>query len=691
MSVRPSSIPSRLSARFFSAVRFYAYATGSALGHSKALVTLDCEIPERGTLIIPPDPRGDSELVWIHGVAALSEQRERFLETIRAGEIPTPLPGSDLNGECPRVRHHPLEVLHAREQTVASLLGMTQHLVDAASRSRWARCPGCAQPLPIFHTATELRDHLLSTLREQNCRIDLIGPSEEISPWATEKGFSVASHTPQLSSLRIDSLTFSAEALQTLEPIIASTKRLSRSWLTITGENVTDEYGWNGRCAQCDITLSPFNRSAARDLIERSTSSPATQEGNRLVDEVPLSALLSMPLVRSLNGSLCKERLSPLQREAIQTLSLEKLTLNAFTSDLAPETLGLVVLLDLARNRRDSRELSLFTAPASLFSKEVLPSVQALIEKLSRSGPFVWLTVVPNEHNVSTLATRSTKTAQRLGTITLNAQPTQLIELTRGGWSEIVPPSSLHHLRIAALTHESIAGKTNDLVSSEVPSPVSSFLVPLFPCESSGTRLVAHALGVIEPLAKMFAASHQAKMLGLTPRELLLGQLRQVATVCATCKGTGVLMTKGTARSATEPCHTCWGSRFRSPAREITFKGRTLWEILNAPLSDSQDTLRALPKMKEVFELASTLGIADLPLGMPVTLLSIPQRRVLAIAHAMLSGTRSRPSVIVIEEPIVGLSGQQRAGLEAAVTDPTFEERVSWIGVSGREADNGPE
>lgn len=691
MSARPSSAPTSVSARFFSALRFYANATGSALERSKALVALDCEIPERGTLIIHPDSHGDSELVWIHGLAALGEQRERFVEAIRAGEIPTPLSGSDISGDCPRVRYHPLEFLHSRGQTVAALLGLTNNLIAAASQSRWARCPSCAQLLPIFHTARELRDHLLSTHRDKNCRIDLIGPCEEISSWATEKGLSISSHTPERSSVRIDSLTCSAEALQTIEPIIASTKRLSRSWLTITSENATDEYGWNGRCAQCDITLSPFNRSAARDLIERPAASTATHEGYRLVDEAPLSELLSVPLDRSLNGSTCKEILSPLQREAIHTFSLESLTLNTLTTDLAPHTLSLITLLDLARNRENVRELRLFAAPASLFSKEVLSPVQAFIEEISRGGPFVWLTEDPNGSVTSSLGASSSKKMQRLGTITLNAQPTERLEVTRGGWSEIGVPPSLRHLRIAALTHESLAGKANGFISTELESPVSSFLVPLFPCEASGTRLIAHALGVVEPLAKMFAASHQAKMLGLIPRDLLLGQLRQVATVCATCQGTGVLMTKDPARSATDPCHSCWGSRFRTPAREITFKGRTLWEILNAPLSDSQDTLRALPKMREVFELASLLGIADLPLGMPVALLSVTQRRLLAIAHAMLSGTKSSPSLIVIEEPFVGLSREQRAGLEAAVTDPTFEERVSWIGVSGRGADNGLE
>jgi ABC-type branched-subunit amino acid transport system ATPase component len=87
--------------------------------------------------------------------------------------------------------------------------------------------------------------------------------------------------------------------------------------------------------------------------------------------------------------------------------------------------------------------------------------------------------------------------------------------------------------------------------------------------------------------------------------------------------------------------------------------------------------------MKEACNLASMLDVADLPLGMPVTLLSTPQRRLLTIAHAMLSGIMTRPALIVIEEPCVGLSDKQRSGVKAAMDHPAFAERVSWLGVSG--------
>ena len=108
-----------------------------------------------------------------------------------------------------------------------------------------------------------------------------------------------------------------------------------------------------------------------------------------------------------------------------------------------------------------------------------------------------------------------------------------------------------------------------------------------------------------------------------------------------------------------------------------------MWEILNAPLSASEDTLRALPRMKEVFELITLLSLADLPLGMPVTLLSGPQRRLLSIAHALLVSTKTRPSVIVLEEPEVGFSERQRVALLSAIQLPAYSERCGWVWFCG--------
>jgi hypothetical protein len=668
--------------RAFSPQRFYALATGSLIDRSQAVITVDTDIPQCGVRILAPDPQGDTELVWIHGVAARAEQRERFIEEIRAGRIPTPLPNSDMSATCPRVRYHSLEELHGRQQSVASLLELTEPIVAAAMRSRWTSCPNCAHPLPLFHTAMELCDHLLSTQRGNDLRVELTGSVEEISSWASGKGFTASSPNQGRSSVRIDSLTCERAPLHKLEPILSSTRQLKESWLTITHADSTEEYGWNGRCARCDITLSPWSSSIARELVERPGTARPIHEGYRIIDGIPLAQLLALPLQQALTGTIADTLLNDIQKEYLPALSLTEISLNASTTELAPQTLASLVLIALLRSTENKTELRLFTAPSALFSSDHLSTVKELVERTSTSSPLVWITEdtshsprQPSSHVAS---------ARAVASITVHTETPIQIRVVRGEWSELQIPSSIKDRRMAAaLYHHLSGGAQQKLITSESTSPFTAHFIPLFSPESSHSRLIAHALGIVEPLAKMFAASHQAKMLGLTARDLMLGQLRQSSMVCGSCKGTGILINENAISARREPCHTCWGSRFRSPAREVTFKGRTLWEILNAPLSASRETLRALPKMKEVFELVSSLGLAELPLGMPVTLLATHHRRRLAIAHAMLSGTPTRPSLIVVEDPEAAFIGGERATLEAAVTHPAFRERAGWLGVNG--------
>lgn len=673
--------------RAFSAQRFYALATGSPIDRSQAVITADTDIPLSGIRILAPDPQGDTELVWIHGVVARAEQRERFIEEVRAGTIPMPIPNSDISATCPRVRYHSLEELHGRQQSVASLLGLTEPLVAAAMTSRWASCPTCARPLPLFHTAAELCDHLLTSLRGKDIRIELIGPAEEISSWASDNGFTPLSLNNERSSVRMDSLTCELESLRKLEPILSSTRQLKESWFTISHANSPEEYGWNGRCARCELTLSPCSSSVARDLIERPGTARATHEGTRIVDGMPLAELLALPLRRALTGSLASTLVGDIPKEYIPALSLTEIPLNASTTELAPRALASLVLIALSRRTENKTELRLFTAPSALFSPDQLSAVRELVERTSTTTPLVWITeVTPHSPPRPSPQVAS---ARPVTNITIHTEPPVQIRTGRGEWRELTIPSSLRDRRMALALYQHLSdGTEGELITSESASPFTAHFIPIFPAKSSHTRLIAHALGVVEPLAKMFASSHQAKMLGLTARDLLLGQLRQSSMVCSSCKGTGILINENAISDSSEPCHTCWGSRFRSPAREITFKGRTLWEILNAPLSASRDTLRALPKMKEVFELASSLGLTEFPLGMPITLLATHHRRLLAIAHAMLSGTPSRPSLIVVEEPGVASSMEHRTGLEAAVAHPAFRERVSWIGVTGGQQDS---
>jgi excinuclease ABC subunit A len=229
-----------------------------------------------------------------------------------------------------------------------------------------------------------------------------------------------------------------------------------------------------------------------------------------------------------------------------------------------------------------------------------------------------------------------------------------------------------------------IDGEANHAYEFAATGPFSPHLIPLFSVDSNLTRLVAHDLGVNDPLAKLFASSQQAKMLGLTPRDLIIGQARVSASICRTCRGAGLLLTEeDSVLSGASLCTSCWGARWSSPARDITFRGKTMWQLLNSPIRETAPVLRALPKMSQILELVTLLDLVDIPLGMPTSLLSRTNRRLLSVIKATISATPSRPSLVIIEEPYVGLTEQQISGLAEVALHSYTKPKVAWIAVSG--------
>jgi excinuclease ABC subunit A len=186
----------------------------------------------------------------------------------------------------------------------------------------------------------------------------------------------------------------------------------------------------------------------------------------------------------------------------------------------------------------------------------------------------------------------------------------------------------------------------------------------------------------------MYAASHQAKMLGIQAKDFIIGQAKQTKYVCPDCKGAGVRIVRDTYSylPALSPCLHCWGIRFRSPIKEISFKGKTLGEILNSTLKACASILQALPKMTAVPELVELLGLASIPMGMPVAALTPAEVRRLSILKLMLAATASTPSIIVLEEPFVDLSQSEADNLVAALKHPSTKGRVSWILVSSEKS-----
>jgi excinuclease UvrABC ATPase subunit len=145
-------------------------------------------------------------------------------------------------------------------------------------------------------------------------------------------------------------------------------------------------------------------------------------------------------------------------------------------------------------------------------------------------------------------------------------------------------------------------------------------------------QTLAGALGILDKLTQLYASSLDARSHGLTQRAFAPTTPRSNPYLCSECGGLGIKLdyALNLPRPLACGCPVCHGRRFKAPVATILFRGAPYYQILNQPISQSIGALSALSKVKTTLKKVTELGLANLPLAMPVALLSLSERAKLA-------------------------------------------------------------
>lgn len=661
---------------------YLAMANGTPIDAPSEQRMRSVDIPTSGVYEVPASADGATSLAWIRSVVVPSRQRDAVIQALEEGRIPTLVRTSHDQSPITRTYYLSLDELQSRGIALIEILGLTEALTELAWKSRAARCHSCGLINPTFTTASEFVEEISRAWRGRSIRVDLRGEQEEIDAWAQDLGLRGRTASDGASVVHIDAFECDDSRCRDIQSLIGTTKRLRQSWIEVHDATERAEYSWHGRCPSCRTQNAPFRRALAREALRRGEPERAPVEMSRLIGGLPLLEMIRLPLARLITLPEIAGLLLPTQKVAISLPGIASLTLADLSSSLPPHTLAFISLLSHAGQTGDAGDLFLIDPPANLLSVAEEQSLNSVAQGLAANAPLIWLRAQVTAPSPFTI---EIPTTPPLGTLTIRGASTRAIEIRRGEWRTVVVSSSDSHKRPAPLVATALLGEPNDLFEFSSASPFSAHFIPLLSNDSNLSRLVAHDLGVMEPLTKLFASSQQAKMLGLSARELVIGQARQSPFVCGVCKGIGLIPDEeGSLLAGMSPCSSCLGARFASPARDVTFKGATLWHILNSPIRQTVSILRALPKMSNIIEMATLLDLLDIPLGMPTCLLPRTTRRFLSCVKAILSGTPTRPTIIMIEEPYVGVTDRHLSGLRDTVTLPFCAARATWLGIQSR-------
>ena len=661
----------------FSPLSFYARANGTPLASDEISEIHSLALPTASGITLVRSNEASTPQAILGALYAQTTERNGFLDSIKRGEIPPVIP-SPLSAEIPIIRlSPPLGELHESSMLLVEFLGLVPLLAEKARENSRRSCPICGMTTIQSRFASDLGKDAISRWKDEHVVISAHASHENLAPWAETRGFTHQKIDATHSSSRLDSFQCTEEEFLRRYALLSSAMHIPESSLQIRCNDSIQNYARGGWCSTCGVPLATTSLREIKECLARNKGDALSY----MLGDVTLAQALAID-IQSLVATFGMQELLPSQTfTALRSLGLDSLSLSRSLHSLSPQGLSALTLISALTTSASAPACSIIDIPLSLFSENEANKYINTAQNISGDATVLWISDNPSTTNNATHTVETHHPTKNLGVLSFTGSFEARFEIVVDGSITIPRTHDASHKRLALAVIQALQGQSSPLVSFHSHGQFSAKFVECFSPAPSHQRLVAHDLGAMEPLAKLYAASHQAKMLGLSPKDFLVGQAKAGKHVCTACRGAGTIVSKSAPLSPSRvtPCSRCWGTRFRSPVKEIRFKGKTLWETLNLCIAEIAPTLKALPRMSHVLEAAELLSLSSIPLGMPVAALSNEQQRNLSILRAMLIGTTTTPVVIVLEEPFVRLSAQQQNSLVTAFSLSGFKGKVSWV------------
>ena len=669
-----------ISGEYFSAKNFFEQCANGA-ANPDGRIGFTEELPPRG-IFSPVTSRGS--LIWIDGIYGDSLALERFFTALCKGEIPAPISGPASRAINQRLRYTSPAALIAAPRTILATCGLVESVVAAAQRAPHSRCSGCNVLLTRYHSPLAALDAITNDQNGKTVSIYAESSDPRITEWAASRGLRIASFSDSHTSVYLDRIQCGAPVNTSVGTLMHSAWRIPTIRFTAC-ESTPDKplkcYAPAGWCQTCSVITGPILPTKLRELLTY-----GIRESNLKTPEALIALTPSLTLGDLLTAQVCnlpRTENAPLDRvcELLTTLSLATCSLGTTTDildacDLAKLSIVATILTSAGPNNQIIIDL-----PRGIIPHADVSAVQRLLELETPAASVVVL------HDI----------------FATGPYPPDDIEIENGSGRELVAisvsrPSTgtrfTHQLRCGELLripqskytshklfHEITEQITATVTSTDAPVIVAP--IPVFKSLHKSTSVVGEELGLLEPLAQLYAASLDARAHGLTAKDFTLFRTRSPRHICEHCSGLGVVLTpyETLPRPLAVPCGVCRGTRCKPPISTALFRGVSFSTILNLPISQSAQTLTALSKAKQVLDMVMTLDLHHLPLGMPTALLSTSEVRRLFVARALRQARQSKPAIILFESPNVGLSKLHQERL-ARIRDTSLADKsATWVEV----------
>jgi excinuclease ABC subunit A len=202
--------------------------------------------------------------------------------------------------------------------------------------------------------------------------------------------------------------------------------------------------------------------------------------------------------------------------------------------------------------------------------------------------------------------------------------------------------------------------------------------------------------GIYDEIRKVFAATRLAKVRGYKANRF---SFNVKGGRCEECQGQGYLrVALQFLPDLTAPCPVCHGRRFNRGTLEITYKGKSIADVLDMPAAEARDFFANVPPLVRPLDALVDVGLGYLALGQPSAALSGGEAQRVKLATE-LARTATGRTLFLLDEPTTGLHFSDVANLlrvlqrlvDAGNTLVVIEHHLDIIAAADWVIDLGPE
>ncbi|MGH7857303.1 MAG: excinuclease ABC subunit UvrA, partial [Candidatus Binatia bacterium] len=216
------------------------------------------------------------------------------------------------------------------------------------------------------------------------------------------------------------------------------------------------------------------------------------------------------------------------------------------------------------------------------------------------------------------------------------------------------------------------------------------------PIGKTPRSIPASYVGFFDEIRKLFAGTPEARLRGYTPGRF---SFNLKGGRCETCAGQGqIRMEMSFLPDVYVACEDCNDRRFNEETLAITYKGKTIGDVLAMTMEEALELFSAVPAVARCLQLLVDIGLGYLKLGQPSNTLSGGEAQRIKLAWELAKESRGK-TLYVLDEPTTGLHFDDIARLIDALhrladrgnTIVTIEHNLDIVKEADWLIDLGPE